>query len=159
MNKTRILLLVFFTILCAAPRSHAQLNRLSHGDLIRLTGTKHFPRPAIATFGKLQNDSLFFSIHNQTFAIPVDHLRKLERSTGQKRQTVTGMITGSIAGGLLLGMAMRSEGQQSEGFGKAGQPGFWGGFASGALIGGGMGAFIGHHIKSDVWVQINIGEK
>ena len=159
MNKTKILLIVLFTIFCASPKLYAQLDSLSNGDRIRLTGKKYFLQPTITTFNKLQTDTLFFNINNNASAIPVNLLQKLEVSIGKKRQTVKGMIFGSIAGGLILGIAMHSEEQQSIGFGKVGQPGFWGGFASGALLGGGVGALIGTQIKSDKWKQIYIGSK
>jgi len=159
MNKTKILLTLLFTIFCASPKLYAQLDSLSNGDCIRLTGTKYFLQPTVATFSRIHSDTLFCYINNKVFAVPVNHLQKLEIPIGKRRHTIKGMIIGSISGGLILGIAMHSEEQQAEGFGKVGQPGFWGGFASGALIGGGLGALIGSQIKSDKWKQINIGEK
>lgn len=126
---------------------------------IRITATKYYLESAIATFKKLHSDSLFFNINNRTLAIPLNLITKLEISKKQKRNTVTGMIAGSFVGGLIPGTVMRTEEQQAEGFGKVGQPEFWGGFASGALLGRGIGALIGSQVKSEIWEQISIKEK
>lgn len=58
-----------------------------------------------------------------------------------------------------MGIAMHFKEQQAVGFGEVGQPGFWGGFAAGALIGGSVGALIGHNIHSDRWEKIPIIKK
>ncbi len=159
MNKVLIILIFLISFFCANQQVYAQLDSLSNGDRIRITATKYFLQPTIATFEKLHSDSLFFNINNRKLAIPVNLIKKLEVSTKQKRNTVAGIIAGSLVGGLILGVAMHSEEQQSEGFGKVGQPGFWGGFASGALLGGGVGALIGSQVKSEKWEQISIKEK
>ena len=156
MNKVLIILISLLSFFCANQQVYAQLDSLSKSDRIRITSTKYFLEPTIAIFEKLHSDSLFFNINNRTLAIPVNLITKIEISKKQKRNTVTGMIAGSLVGGLILGVAMHTEEQQAEGFGKVGQPGFWGGFASGALLGGGIGALTGSQIKSEKWKQISI---
>jgi putative effector of murein hydrolase len=159
MNKVLIILISLISFFCANQQVYAQLDSLSNGNRIRITATKYFLQPTIATFEKLHSDSLFFNINNRTLAIPINLIKKLEVSKKQKQNTITGIIVGSLTGGVVLGIAMHSEEQKAEGFGKVGQPGFWGGFASGALLGGGVGALIGSQIKSDKWKQIYIGRK
>lgn len=159
MNKVLIILISLISFFCANEKLYAQLDSLSNGDRIRITATKYFFQPTIATFEKLHSDSLFLNINNRTLAIPVNLIKKLEVSKKQKRNTITGIIVGSLAGGVVLGIAMHFEEQQAEGFGKVGQPGFWGGFAYGALLGGGVGALIGSQVKSEKWEQISIKEK
>ena len=102
MNKTKILLTVLFTIFCAGSKLYAQLDSLSRGDRIRITGTKYFLQPTIATFSRIHSDTLFFSLDNRAFAISINQIEKLEIPIGKKRHTITGMIAGYIAGGLNL---------------------------------------------------------
>lgn len=137
----------------------AQLDSLSQGNLIRITAPKYFYHPITCTFDMMKSDSIFFKMNSRTSAIPIQYLQKVELSKGKKRYTVTGVIAGSVFGGLILGVSMNAAEQNAEGYGKAGQPGFWGGFAVGALIGGGIGALIGHKIQSDRWKEIAIIEK
>lgn len=159
MNKVLIILISLISFFCAKQQVYAQLGSLSNGNRIRITATKYFIQPTVATFEELHSDSLFININNRTLGIPVNLIKKLEVSKKQKRNTITGMLVGSLAGGLALGIAMNSEEQKAEGFGKVGQPGFWGGFASGAVLGGGIGALIGRQVMSEQWEQISIKEK
>lgn len=163
MKKVFIILISLISFFCASQQVYAQFDSLSQGDRIRITATKYFFQPTIATFEKLHSDSLFFNINNRKFTIPVNLIEKLEISKEQKRNTVTGMIAGSLAGGLILGVAFHIQEQQAEcsGWGCIGDihPGFWGGFASGALLGGGIGALVGSQIKSEKWTQISIKEE
>lgn len=159
MNKMTVLLISLISFFCAGQEVHAQLDSLSKDDVIRITAPKYFIQPAVATFERQHSDSLFIIMNNRTSAIPFKHLQKLELSTGEKHSTVEGIIIGSIAGGLILGIAMHSEELHAEGYGKIGQPGFVGGFVSGILIGGGIGALIGNQIKSDEWKHIAVDKK
>ena len=159
MNKVLIILISLILFFCANQQVYAQLDSLSSGDRIRITATKYFFQPTIATFEKLHSDSLFININKRTLAIPVNLIKKLEVSKKQKRNMITGMIVGSLAGGVVLGIAMHFEEQNAEGFGKVGQPGFWGGFATGVLLGGSIGALVGSQLKSEKWEQISIKEK
>ena len=135
---------------------NAQPDSLHSGNRIRIAASKYFFQPVVCEFDKLQSDSLFVVIHSRTIGIPIQSIQKIELSKGTKPNTVKGIIAGSVSGGLVLGFAMHLEEQQAEGFGKVGQPIFWGGLAAGALIGGSFGALIGHNIHSDRWEEIPV---
>lgn len=152
----QILLILFFS---SCLKINAQLDSLSMGDKIRILATNYFLQPTIATFEKATDDSLSFNLHKRNVVIPLNIVRKLELSTGKNRNTTIGMIAGSIIGGAILGLVMKNEDNNAKGFGKVGQPGFWGGFASGVIIGGGIGAFIGYHYVTDNWQEIRISKK
>lgn len=159
MKKSFIILISLFSFFCANQKACAQLEKLTGGERIRITAIDYFFHPTIAVFEKIYFDSLFCTINNKKMGIPIPFIQKLEISQKKKRNTITGMIAGSLVGSVVLGVAMYSEKQNSQGFGSIGQPGFWGGFASGAILGGGLGALIGSQVQSERWEQISIKEK
>ena len=159
MNKKVIFIILLTLLFFPKSELFAQLDSLSQGDRIRVTASKYFYKPVTAIFEKRHSDSLFFSMNTRVFSIPIQYLQKIEVSKGKERHTGTGLILGAVFGGLVLGISMKIAEQNAEGYGKIGYPGFWGGFASGALLGGGLGALIGYQIKSDKWKEITINGK
>ena len=159
MNKKIIFIILLSLLFSPKTKLFAQLDSLLKDDRIRITASKYFYQPTVITFEKFQSDSLFFNMNTRTSAIPIQYLQKIELLKGKKRHTITGMISGAVFGGLILGISTKITEQNAEGFGKVGVPGFWGGFASGALLGGGIGALFGYKIKSDRWKEITISGK
>lgn len=158
-KKAIIPFILFATFFFLPPNLLAQLGSLSRGDRIRFSIADYFASSRTGTFEKSTADSIFIKVYSGTIAIPILSLRKMEVSKGRTRHTVAGLITGSVLGGLGLGVAMHAAEQNRSGYGSVGQPGFWGGFASGALLGGGIGAFIGYKIESDRWKEITLERK
>ena len=134
----------------------AQINKVKTGHCIRVSGINYFYIPVTGQFQKINRDSLFFTIQNKQFVIPVDQVQKVELLTGKKSNVITGGIIGAVSGGLILGIIADSAEKDSEGFASVGQPGFPGGFLAGALAGGGIGALIGYSIESEKWEEIKL---
>ena len=150
-----LLIFVFFPV----KKFFAQLDSLSKGDRIRITYQEYLYKPTICSFEKVVRDSLIVGMHNKIFPIPLERIQKIEICKNKERNTVTGIIIGSVIGGLALGITMHTVGKDKEGFSKVGQLGFWGGFASGLIIGGSIGALIGYNTYTDKWSEIVISKQ
>lgn len=157
----KIIFSIFLLIFVFSPglKLIAQLDSLSNGDIIRIKYQVYPFRTVICSFEKIFSDSLFVEVNGKSLTVPLEQIQKIEIFKNKERNTVTGIIMGSVIGGLALGIAMHIEEQQAEGWGKIGSPGFGRGFVLGLIIGGGIGALIGYNTYSDKWSEIAISKR
>jgi hypothetical protein len=134
----------------------AQIDSLSKGSQIRLSSIQNFYQPIICTFSKFGLNTVFISYINRKIEIPIQQIQKIEFLKTNKRNTLIGLIAGSLVGGIAFGTIMQLTSKSSTGWSKVGKIGFWEGFASGIIIGGGVGASIGYQIKTKNWQEIKI---
>lgn len=157
--KNIFIFLLFSLFLFFPITSSAQIDSLVEGSKIRVTLHQNFYKPIIGTFNNFKLNAISILIADKEITFPNYQIQKIEILKGMKRETFTGAVVGSILGGFILGIILNIENQNSEGFSKIGLPSFWGGFAAGALIGGGVGGVIGYNTKNPVWQEIKISKQ
>lgn len=136
------------------------LNTAAHdlrsGDRVRLRTADGGGRQLIGTVVSIDDSSLVLRSDppNQTTAIPLTSVTRLDRSAGTKGHAMAGALIGAAAG-LVVGIATR-ESSQTEGtqFGGASDAS---GLATVLLVmaGGGVGALIGNSIRTDQWDRVD----
>ncbi|OIP57076.1 MAG: hypothetical protein AUK34_10255 [Ignavibacteria bacterium CG2_30_36_16] len=157
MKKIFVSLIFFLILFFSFPsKQFAQLASLSRGDRIRITSQEYFYQPLVCKFDQINLDTMAINISSKIIFIPLGQIQRIEFSESLKHNTVNGAILGSIFGGISLGITMYLINENSGGWSKVGQPGFWGGLISGVLIGGGIGAIIGYNYLTDDWQEIRI---
>lgn len=149
---------ILFLFIVFSSATQAQLSMLSPGERIRITAPKNFVQPVIGEFSKVLKDSVCFTMGSKIFVVPFQNIEKIEVRRGHHRNAKKGAIIGAITGGFSLGLIAYSDASKSKDGWEIISPGnaFTGGFLTGAVVGGGLGAIIGKGIRSEKWVTLKI---
>lgn len=161
-KKINILCRISFLLLYASfsfSRVHAQTEGVKEGDRIRVTAPTVESGKIKGTVSSFTSEMLMVSVKDTTLFIPNISIRKLEISTGQKRNTGKGAIIGAVSGGLILGIVSVATNKPCrEGdwcfFEMSDGEAFGFGALAGALGGAANGAIIGTFIKTDRWKEV-----